>query len=148
MSKAADGILRSLDQCMLRDRHRLRTALKRSKKTAQLERIQKQAQASIAVAEQRKNTPPVSYPPDLPISDSVQEIKAALSDNSVVIVAGETGSGKTTQLPKILLEMGFGVFGTIGHTQPRRIAARAVANRISEELAVPLGSFCWLQSEI
>src|SRR4030095_2340932 len=67
------------------------------------------------------------------------EIAAALRDAQVVVVAGETGSGKTTQLPKIALELGRGVRGRIGHTQPRRIAARSVAERIAEELDAPLG---------
>src|SRR6059058_1218502 len=68
------------------------------------------------------------------------EIAAAIRDHQVVIVAGETGSGKTTQLPKICLELGRGIHGLIGHTQPRRIAARSVAARIAHELATPLGA--------
>jgi len=75
------------------------------------------------------------YPPDLPVSQHADEIRAAISDHSVVIIAGETGSGKTTQIPKMLLELGFGRRGIIGHTQPRRIAARSVAQRLGEELA-------------
>jgi ATP-dependent helicase HrpA len=67
------------------------------------------------------------------------DIAQAIRDHQVVVVAGETGSGKTTQLPKICLELGRGINGTIGHTQPRRIAARAVAERLAEELEVPLG---------
>ncbi len=80
----------------------------------------------------------VTYPP-LPVAERRDEIAAAIRDHQVVVVAGETGSGKTTQIPKICLELGRGVEGIIGHTQPRRIAARTVAERIAEELDTPLG---------
>jgi ATP-dependent helicase HrpA len=83
---------------------------------------------------------PVSFPPQLPVSQRKDDIAAAIRDNQVVIVAGETGSGKTTQLPKICLELGRGVTGQIGHTQPRRIAARTVAERIAEELGTEIGA--------
>jgi ATP-dependent helicase HrpA len=83
--------------------------------------------------------PAVSYPAALPISQRKDDIAALIRDHQVVIVAGETGSGKTTQLPKICLELGRGVAGQIGHTQPRRIAARTVAERIAEELGSPTG---------
>jgi len=83
--------------------------------------------------------PAIRYPDDLPIAARRDEIAAAVRDHQVVVIAGETGSGKTTQLPKICLELGRGITGTIGHTQPRRIAARAVAERLAEELEVPLG---------
>ena len=82
----------------------------------------------------------VSYPPELPVSQRKDEIAAAIRDHQVVIVAGETGSGKTTQLPKICLELGRGVAGQIGHTQPRRIAARTVAERIAAELGTEIGT--------
>ena len=75
-----------------------------------------------------------SYPPELPVAQRADEIAAAIRDHPVVIVCGETGSGKTTQLPKICLALGRGERGLIGHTQPRRIAARAVAARIAQEL--------------
>ncbi|MGH3333376.1 MAG: ATP-dependent RNA helicase HrpA, partial [Nocardioidaceae bacterium] len=84
--------------------------------------------------------PSVHYPPELPVAERREDIAAAIRDHQVVIVAGETGSGKTTQLPKICLELGRGVHGLIGHTQPRRIAARSVAERIAEELDVELGT--------
>ena len=84
--------------------------------------------------------PTIHYPPELPVADRREDIAAAVRDHQVVIVAGETGSGKTTQLPKICLELGRGVHGLIGHTQPRRIAARSVADRIAEELGTDLGS--------
>ena len=83
--------------------------------------------------------PPITYPPELPVSQRKDEIARAIRDHQVVIVAGETGSGKTTQIPKICLELGRGVAGQIGHTQPRRLAARTVAERIAEELGSPLG---------
>ncbi|WP_051343323.1 ATP-dependent RNA helicase HrpA [Pseudonocardia spinosispora] len=81
----------------------------------------------------------ISYPPELPITARRDDLADAISNNQVVIVAGETGSGKTTQLPKICLELGRGVTGKIGHTQPRRLAARTIATRIAEELDTPLG---------
>ena len=90
------------------------------------------------VAARRAAVPPVSYP-DLPVSEHRGELAAAIRDHQVVVVAGETGSGKTTQLPKICLELGRGIRGVIGHTQPRRLAARTVAARIAEELQTPLG---------
>ena len=88
----------------------------------------------------RASVPTLSYPAELPVSQRRDEIAAAIRDHQVVIVAGETGSGKTTQLPKICLELGRGVTGQIGHTQPRRIAARTVAERIASELGTELGS--------
>ena len=81
----------------------------------------------------------ISYPPDLPISERRDELLETIRDNQVVVVAGETGSGKSTQLPKICLELGLGEDGWIGHTQPRRIAARSIAERVSEELNDELG---------
>ncbi len=96
--------------------------------------------AAARVAARRQSVPVISYPPELPISQKKDEIAAAIRDHQVVIVAGETGSGKTTQLPKICLELGRGVTGQIGHTQPRRIAARTVAARIAEELGTELGT--------
>ena len=95
-----------------------------------------------SLAELRSRVPglKISYPAALPISQRKDEIAAAIRDNQVIIVAGETGSGKTTQLPKICLEIGRGVAGQIGHTQPRRIAARTVAERIAEELGTEVGT--------
>ena len=83
--------------------------------------------------------PPITYP-DLPITERRDDVMAAIRDHQVVVVAGETGSGKSTQLPKICLELGRGVEGLIGHTQPRRLAARTVAARIAEELGTELGA--------
>ena len=82
---------------------------------------------------------PLPYPEDLPITARKDEIVSALVANQVIVVAGETGSGKSTQLPKMCLEAGRGIAGLIGHTQPRRIAARSLAERLAEELGVPFG---------
>ncbi len=82
---------------------------------------------------------PITYPPDLPISQRRDELLAAIRDHQVVVVAGETGSGKSTQLPKMCLELGLGERGWIGHTQPRRIAARSIAERVAEELNDEVG---------
>ncbi|PRX99786.1 ATP-dependent RNA helicase HrpA [Allonocardiopsis opalescens] len=87
----------------------------------------------------RASVPPITYPAELPVSQKKDDLLAAIRDHQVVIVAGETGSGKTTQLPKICLELGRGVLGMIGHTQPRRLAARTVADRIAEELGTTTG---------
>ena len=90
------------------------------------------------ITTRRAALPDIAYP-DLPVSERRGEIADAIRDHQVVVVAGETGSGKTTQLPKICLELGRGIRGTIGHTQPRRLAARTVAQRIADELHTPLG---------
>ncbi|SFK46901.1 ATP-dependent RNA helicase HrpA [Cellulomonas sp. KH9] len=95
--------------------------------------------ARTAEARAAVTLPPIVYPEQLPVSARREEIAAALRDHQVIVVAGETGSGKTTQIPKIALELGRGRAGQIGHTQPRRIAARTVAERIADELNVPLG---------
>ncbi|WP_413815970.1 ATP-dependent RNA helicase HrpA [Kitasatospora purpeofusca] len=95
--------------------------------------------AELLVERRRSAVPAIRYPAELPVSQKKDEILAAVRDHQVVIVAGETGSGKTTQIPKICLELGRGVRGLIGHTQPRRIAARTVAERVAEELDSPLG---------
>ncbi|MFS8102759.1 ATP-dependent RNA helicase HrpA [Lentzea alba] len=96
-------------------------------------------EAALKVALRRESVPKISYPEELPVSQHKDDIKALIEKHQVVIVAGETGSGKTTQLPKICLELGRGVTGQIGHTQPRRIAARTVAERVAEELNTKLG---------
>jgi len=137
-----------LDRVLSRDRHRL---LRRWQELGQqaragklhpsaLEKWQKQWEASHRGFNQRDALRPsrIDYP-DLPISEKRGEISAAIRDHQVVVLAGETGSGKTTQLPKICLELGRGARGMIGHTQPRRVAAHTVANRIAEELHSPIG---------
>jgi ATP-dependent helicase HrpA len=92
------------------------------------------------IEKRRRNLPKVSYPPELPISQKRAEIAKLIEEHQVVVVCGETGSGKTTQLPKICLDLGRGVSGRIGHTQPRRLAARSLASRIADELNVSLGA--------
>src|SRR5436189_4800933 len=87
----------------------------------------------------------ITFPPELPVSQRRDDIAAAIRDHQVDIVAGETGSGKTTQLPKICLELGRGRQGLIGHTQPRRIAARSVAERIASDLDTELGDLVGYQ---
>ncbi|ATA22623.1 ATP-dependent RNA helicase HrpA [Gibbsiella quercinecans] len=132
---------------MLRDQQRLRRRLHGSKKikdpAAQQavigEITQDIAAARLKVQQRQASCPKITYPAGLPVSQKKDDILNAIRDHQVVIVAGETGSGKTTQLPKICLELGRGVKGVIGHTQPRRLAARTVANRIADELETPLG---------
>ncbi|KGT88879.1 ATP-dependent helicase HrpA [Erwinia typographi] len=136
-----------LESLMLRDRQRLQKRLhgaKKVSKPAALQAIAEELAAEINLAEQRvasrrAATPTISYPENLPVSQKKQDIADAIRDHQVVIVAGETGSGKTTQLPKICLELGRGITGLIGHTQPRRLAARTVADRIADELKTSLG---------
>ncbi len=114
--------------------------MRKSKNTRIEHQIRSDIQAAIDAHKQRlQSVPALNYPPELPVSEKRDDIKAAIEEHQVVIVCGQTGSGKTTQIPKICLELGRGVDGMIGHTQPRRIAARTVASRIAEELSVPLG---------
>src|SRR6201996_4621443 len=132
----------ALGQLTLRDEQRLRRQahrLRRGNDEAQARFERQLAEAQARVQRRRAAVPEVSYPPQLPVSARHDDLLAAISDHQVVVVAGETGSGKTTQLPKLCLELGRGVRGTIAHTQPRRIAARTVAQRIAYELGVPLG---------
>ena len=105
------------------------------------EEIEQQIEQARLRVENRKSAVkhPIVFPESLPVSQRKAEIEKLLSEHQVIVVAGETGSGKTTQLPKMCLELGLGHLGTIGHTQPRRIAARSVAARIAEELQTELG---------
>jgi ATP-dependent RNA helicase HrpA len=145
---ALADLRRTLPELMLHDQHRLarridrasglRDQTARDKLLAELAKdIERAAQR---VARRREAVPGISYPEELPVSQRRDDIAQAVKDHQVVIVAGETGSGKTTQLPKICLELGRGVTGQIGHTQPRRIAARTVAERIAEETGTQLGA--------
>src|SRR6187399_413739 len=138
----------SIDTCLRRDQHRLRRERDRLRAgkmrgndiaAAETALATKIAASAAARAARAASVPKISYPEELPISANRDEIRRAIEKHAVVILCGETGSGKTTQLPKICLEAGRGVAGVIGHTQPRRIAARAVASRIAEEMNTPLG---------
>ncbi|MFK4123504.1 ATP-dependent RNA helicase HrpA [Streptomyces longwoodensis] len=136
-----------LAELSLRDAHRLGRRLEGARKIRKPEAraaVLAEIEAEVGKAEERMagrhaRVPAVTYPEQLPVSQKKDDIAAAIRDHQVVIVAGETGSGKTTQIPKICLELGRGVRGMIGHTQPRRIAARTVAERVAEELRTPLG---------
>ncbi|GGX15390.1 ATP-dependent RNA helicase HrpA [Streptomyces lomondensis] len=136
-----------LTELSLRDAHRLGRRLEGARKIRKPEArsaVLAEIEAEIAkgeerIATRRSRVPRVTYPEQLPVSQKKDDIAAAIRDHQVVIVAGETGSGKTTQIPKICMELGRGVRGMIGHTQPRRIAARTVAERVAEELDTPLG---------
>jgi ATP-dependent helicase HrpA len=138
-----DALAARLDHCMLRDRHYLRKRLRGLRERGHAEPLAGLAVEIERSAERAQHrqalVPKITYDDALPIVQRRDDIRAAIAANQVVILCGETGSGKTTQLPKILLEMGRGVFGTIGHTQPRRVAARSVAQRIADELDRPLG---------
>lgn len=152
VSHSAD-FLSALQSCMLADRHALRrkwrdvTDLQKindEKSTLKAQGLlgeiaQKVHQSQQKYAARLASLPKPEYPLELPVSSRRDEIAEAIKKHQVVIVCGETGSGKTTQLPKICLELGRGVSGLIGHTQPRRIAARSVASRIAQELNSPLG---------
>ncbi len=128
---------------MVIDRHRLRQKLQQLKSMPDdvaLQDLTARITKSYQQCEQRRtNMPRPDYPEELPVSERRDEIAEAIKKHQVVIVAGETGSGKTTQLPKICLDVGRGITGMIGHTQPRRIAARSVATRIAEELKSEVG---------
>src|SRR5215469_6391453 len=134
-----------LPQCMLPDWVRLGRRLARilrdrhhaDQRDALLNRLREQVLASIALREERHlKVPQISYPPDLPITSRKDEIVSAIRANQVVVIAGETGSGKTTQIPKMCLEAGLGIEAKIGCTQPRRVAALSISRRIAEELNV------------
>ncbi len=122
---------------MIRDRFALRKLAGDNKASKQFEK--RLARSSAMASSRRSLAPKIQYPETLPVVARLDDLKAVIAQHQVIIVAGETGSGKTTQLPKICLELGRGVQGLIGHTQPRRVAARSVAQRLSDELAVDLG---------
>ena len=137
-----------LPQCLLPDWVRLGRRLARllrdhhhpDQREALLERLRQQVLASMALREERRlNVPHTAYPPELPITARKDEIVAAIRAHQVLVIAGETGSGKTTQLPKMCLEAGLGIEAKIGCTQPRRVAALSISRRIAEELNVTWG---------
>jgi ATP-dependent helicase HrpA len=140
----ADRLQAELAEAMSADRANLERRIARLRRAGapaeEAERVARALDASQQRAKQRATAVPrLAYPPELPVSERREEIAAAIAGNPVVVVCGETGSGKTTQLPKICLGLGRGIRGLIGHTQPRRIAARSVAARIAEELGTEPG---------
>ena len=146
--KLISNLEQQLQTCMLADRfplgRRLRQARDLIKQKKSVEKTLTDIARKVQSSSQKRalrleKLPKPEYPLDLPVSSRRDEIAKAIEENQVVIVCGETGSGKTTQLPKICLELGRGVSGLIGHTQPRRIAARSVATRIAQELDSTLG---------
>ncbi|GAA3529218.1 ATP-dependent RNA helicase HrpA [Zobellella aerophila] len=144
---SVEQLLAQLKECRGADRGRLRRRLQGIEKLAEAKRQNVLAVIGADLAASRAErgrrlgllAQPIHYPAQLPVSDKRETIKDAIRDNQVVIIAGETGSGKTTQIPKMCLELGLGVDGQIGHTQPRRLAARSVAKRLADELGCELG---------
>ena len=144
-----DKLRQQLDYCLLIDRFPLRRLLQNLSRQMQQGRLlesllleaEQRVQKSLSKAKTRQENLPVpSYPAELPICTRLDEIRELIDENQVIVLCGETGSGKSTQLPKICLDIGRGVFGRIAHTQPRRIAARSLAARISSELGCELGT--------
>lgn len=138
-----------IPNCMLRDQFRFHRRMKQLQHAKnkndqfqqQLAKLEADVQSSVGLRAGRLTSLPMpTFPDNLPVCERRDEISEAIKDNQVVIIAGETGSGKTTQLPKICLELGRGVAAMIGHTQPRRLAARSIANRIAEELQAEIGA--------
>ncbi|MEJ5996909.1 ATP-dependent RNA helicase HrpA [Corynebacterium sp. H130] len=129
-----------LSEVSLSAEHSFRRRLSKARSQRALEAIYSDIDAAArSVAEKREQLPEITYPELLPVSGRREDIMSAIRDNQVVIIAGETGSGKTTQIPKMCLELGLGTRGLIGHTQPRRLAARTVAERIADELGQEIG---------
>ena len=147
MSASLATLADSIDLCLLADRPALRKLMRAMRNNAKAgkpyDRLQgkfeRQRDASMAVVQQREQIISPNYDDSLPICQKREQILALIENNQVLVLAGETGSGKTTQLPKFCLELGRGRLGLVGHTQPRRLAARAVAARIADELQQPLG---------
>ncbi|WP_154171848.1 ATP-dependent RNA helicase HrpA [Vibrio metoecus] len=148
-ANSAASLKKALGECLIKDRFRFSKRIDGASKiknelarNAVFDEIALDIAQSMMVVEQRKQQmPKIEYPALLPVSQKRDDIALAIAHHQVVIVAGETGSGKTTQLPKICAELGRGKYGLIGHTQPRRLAARSVANRIAEEMETELGGF-------
>ncbi|WP_445399037.1 ATP-dependent RNA helicase HrpA [Zobellella sp. An-6] len=147
LAQSVEQLQARLKECRGAERGRFRRRLQgleklpEAKRQPVLENIALEMATSMAERARRQQLlhSPIHYPPQLPVSDKRDTIKAAIRDHQVVIIAGETGSGKTTQIPKMCLELGLGIEGTIGHTQPRRLAARSVASRLAQELECELG---------
>ena len=133
--------------CLLKDRFKFTKRFHQNRKISDVDKQEQQRQIldqdmakSSEILKQRLSIKPYINYPDLPVSDKKDDIKSLIEKHQVVIIAGETGSGKTTQIPKMCLELGRGREGMIAHTQPRRLAARSVANRIADELQTEIGS--------
>ena len=155
MSTRRQDTLAAIAQCLIKDRRRLKRRLKQlsvsvaavqpgSESTEDHDRWRDLARAvdqSRAIVDARRAAIPslIPFPPELPVSERRDEIAKLIDRHQVIVLCGETGSGKSTQLPKICLALGRGVFGRIGHTQPRRIAARSLASRVAAELGTELG---------
>lgn len=147
MREEIRNIVDQIDRCLCWDRHKILQQYRKLKRNfdqgketdASFCRLQKQLNRSLSIVERRQLSVPRFGFPDLPVVDKRDEIQQAILDRQVIIVSGETGSGKTTQIPKFCLSVGRGSKGFIGHTQPRRIAARSVATRIAEELNEEVG---------
>jgi ATP-dependent helicase HrpA len=139
----------NLDQAMAADHHRLARQLaefrRKPDETALTKWLARFQSSCDRVATRKASIPAIRFDGSLPIAAKRDEIRRAIASHQVVVVAGETGSGKTTQLPKICLELGRGTRGLIGHTQPRRLAARSVAARVADELGSPLGELVGFQ---
>lgn len=136
-----------LSQVQSRDRHYLTRARQKAGDSEQQARIEQKIAASAAVTQQRfQDRPDIELMAGLPVTARGEEIRRTIADHQVVIICGETGSGKTTQLPKLLMQAGLGARGLIGHTQPRRLAARSVGQRVAEELNTPFGGLIGFQT--
>ncbi|NYH79621.1 ATP-dependent helicase HrpA [Actinopolyspora biskrensis] len=148
VSPSLSELRESLSELMTQDQRRLRRRIDGARKIREeqaLRSVVEEISADLATARERvtrrrERVPELNYPPELPVTQRREDLLAAIRDNQVVVVAGETGSGKTTQLPKMCLELGRGVLGSIGHTQPRRLAARTVAERLAAELDTEVGA--------
>lgn len=139
LRRARHDLLVRLDDVGILDAHRLRSRIRRARADQLAELGSRIDEAATRLRHRAESIPTPEYPEQLPVSGRRDEIADAINSNQVVVIAGETGSGKTTQIPKICLELGRGVRGKIGHTQPRRLAARTVADRIAHELGVEVG---------
>jgi ATP-dependent helicase HrpA len=148
VQETLNALQTSLNDCLSRDRsalhRRLQGLWRRLRDGKPIDRGLEQLSAALATSQacrqqRRAALPTPTFPDELPVTQRRDEIAAAMRDNQVVVICGETGSGKTTQLPKICLSLGLGAAGLIGHTQPRRIAARSVAARLAEELNTDIG---------
>jgi ATP-dependent helicase HrpA len=144
----ASSLLEQLSECTARDAFKLDAVLHRLLRQGnrgesgrkQLQSIAQRIQRSKEMVQKRRNLlPPVQYPGHLPVSNRVEEIVRAIQEHQVLVLSGETGSGKSTQIPKMCLSAGRGLRGKIGCTQPRRVAAQSLSKRVAEELNVPLG---------